>query len=231
MPRPDRAVALAVVLTAATALGSVAPAPHRLVPATGTLVVWDKGGRQAEDVAQAVVWLESTAPDSFVPDTVAVLTEQKEFRPRVTVVTEGSTVAFPNNDGFNHNVFSLSPESQFDLGLYGRGRSKNADFPRAGLVRVYCNVHATMSAYVLVLRTARHTRPSADGTFRFDAVPPGRYTLKAWHERAEAPAERSVVIPAGGAADLRIELDARQFKPVQHLNKFGKPYRATGRRY
>jgi plastocyanin len=221
---------LAVALIGATAAGPHA-AGHRLPPVTGTLVVWDRGDRQAEDVAQAVVWLEGTPPDSAAPDTATVLTEQKEFRPRVTVVTVGSTVAFPNNDGFNHNVFSLSPESAFDLGLYGRGRSRSADFPRAGLVRVYCNVHATMSAFVLVLPTGRYARPAADGSFRIDGVPPGRYALKAWHERADAVAEQAVVIPAGGGADLRIELDARQFKPVEHLNKFGKPYRTAGRRY
>jgi plastocyanin len=230
MPRPERALALAAALTGATVTGHHAPG-HRPPPVTGTLVVWDKGDRQAADVAQAVVWLEGAFADSAPPDTATVLTEGKEFRPRVTVVTVGSTVAFPNNDGFNHNVFSVSPEGAFDLGLYGRGRSRSADFPRAGLVRVYCNVHATMSAFVLVLPTGRSARPAADGSFRIDGVPPGRYTLKAWHERADAMAERVVVVPPGGAADLRIELDARQFKTVEHLNKFGKPYRTAGRRY
>lgn len=206
------------------------PAP-RAARVSGSLVVWDKGDRQAEDVGEAVVWLEAAGRDSTSPDTAAVLTEQKEFRPRISVVTVGSTVRFPNNDGFNHNVFSLSPEGPFDLGLYGRNRVKSAAFPRAGLVRVYCNVHASMSAFVLVLPTPRHARPSVDGRFRFEDVPPGRYTLKAWHERADAVAERVVVVSPRGTDDLRIELDARRFTPVEHLNKFGKPYRTTGRRY
>jgi plastocyanin len=204
---------------------------RRTASVSGSLTVWDTGDRQAEDVGQAVVWLEGGAPDSLAPDTSTVLTEQKEFRPRVTVLPVGSVVAFPNNDPFNHNVFSLSPERQFDLGLYGRGKSKSIDFPSAGLVRVYCNVHATMSAFVVVVPTAFHARPAADGSFRLDGVPAGRYTLKAWHERSETVAERPLVIGARGMDDVRIELDARQFKPEQHLNKFGKPYRTAGRRY
>ncbi|HET7039876.1 MAG TPA: hypothetical protein VFH97_08300 [Gemmatimonadales bacterium] len=66
---------------------------------------------------------------------------------------------------------------------------------------------------------------------RLDWVPAGRYTLKAWHERAAAVAERTLVVGGRGAGDVRLELDARQFRPVQHLNKFGQPYRTAGRRY
>jgi plastocyanin len=215
-----------------SAAAALAPAPAAAQGAVaGTVVVRDKNDRQAEDVGQAVVWLEASGLPAPPADTVVVQTEGKEFRPRITVVTVGSTVSFPNHDPFNHNVFSLSSESPFDLGLYGRGRSKSAQFPSAGLVRVYCNVHATMSAVVLVVPTTLHARPAADGTFRLDAVPAGRYTLKAWHERGGAVAEQALVVPARGSADLRIELDARQFKPVPHLNKFGQPYRTAGRRY
>jgi plastocyanin len=199
---------------------------------TGTLAVRDKGDRQAGDVGRAVIWLESAAVPAPPPDTVVVLTEQKEFRPHITVVTIGSTVSFPNRDPFNHNVFSLSPEKTFDLGLYGRNAPpKTADFPTAGLIRIYCNVHATMSAFVVAVPNAHHAQPAADGTFRLDGVPAGRYRLKAWHERAAAVAEQDVVVGAGGPVNLRVELDARQFTPVPHLNKFGQPYRTTGRRY
>jgi plastocyanin len=207
------------------------PAVAQQVAVSGTLLVRDKGDRQAEDVGQAVVWLEAAGLTAPAPDSAVVMTEGKEFRPRITVVAVGSTVSFPNNDPFNHNVFSLSPESSFDLGLYGRGRSRSADFPRAGLVRVYCNVHATMSAFVVAVPTPYHARPAADGTFRLEGVPAGRYTLKAWHERAAAVAERELIVSPRGVDPLRVELDARRFTPVAHLNKFGQPYRTAGRRY
>lgn len=228
MPRPVHPLARAVALLAVLA---PVPALAQGPAVSGTLLVWDAGDRQAQDVAQAVVWLEPATRDSVVPDTAVVLTEGKEFRPRISVVTVGSVIAFPNNDPFNHNVFSLSPEAPFDLGLYGRNRSKSASFARPGLIRVYCNVHASMSAFVVVVPSSWHTRPGADGRFTLERVRPGRYMLKAWHERAETVAERPLLVSATGVTDLKVELDARQFKPVEHLNKFGKPYRTTGRRY
>jgi plastocyanin len=223
------------VLAAAAVVCLTALPPSRAAAqgsVTGMLLVRDRGDRQAEDVGQAVVWLDGPGVAAPRPDTAVVLTEGKQFRPRITVVSVGSVVSFPNNDPFNHNVFSLSAESSFDLGLYGRrDTARTARFPRAGLVRIYCNVHATMSAFVVVVPTPLHTRPAADGSFRLDRVPAGRYTVKAWHERAAAVVERVLVVGARGAGDVRLELDARQFRPEQHLNKFGQPYRTAGRRY
>jgi hypothetical protein len=220
------------ILTAAALLAPCgAPASAQDPAVSGTLVVRDRNDRQAADVGQAVIWLEAPGLPAPPPDTLVVLTEGKEFRPRITVLTAGSTVSFPNNDPFNHNVFSLSPEAPFDLGLYGRNRSKTADFPRPGLIRVYCNVHATMSAFIVSIPSAVHARPAADGAFRVEGVPAGRYRLKAWHERAAAVAELDIVVGPRGLADVRVDLDARQFAPVQHLNKFGQPYRTAGRRY
>ena len=88
-------------------------------------------------------------------------TADKAFSPHVLVVPVGSTVSFPNHDPFNHNVFSLSEENPFDLGLYGRGETRSVRFTRPGIVRVYCNVHAQMSALVVV-RDSPVVRPAAE---------------------------------------------------------------------
>ncbi len=148
----------------------------------------------------------------------------------MVVTPVGSTVVFPNHDPFNHNVFSLSEENPFDLGLYGRGETREVRFARPGIVRVYCNVHAQMSAIVVVRDNPWFVQPSGDGAFALPSVPPGRYRLHVWHERAPE-VTRDVEVPADGVAGLTVELDARgyQFKP--HLNKFGQPYPQQGRRY
>jgi plastocyanin len=225
-----RRIRLAGVLTAAV---PIAPILHRsgdIGDVSGRLTILDRGNKQAADVGQAVVWLEAPAPVAIKPVEVEISTASKEFTPHVLVIPVGTMVAFPNHDPFNHNVFSLSKENPFDLGLYGRGARPSTKFSRPGIVSVYCNVHAQMSALVIVRDNPYFAQPGSDGWFTIARVPPGKYVLHAWHERAREVTQELTVGP-NGTRDLTFELDARgyQFKP--HLNKFGQPYALQGRRY
>ena len=113
-----------------------------------------------------------------------IVKQQNEtFTPRVLVVTQGSTVDFPNADPFFHNVFSLSSAAEFNLGRYPQGKSKSRTFSRAGLVKVYCQMHSHMSASILVLDHPYFAIPDLDGSFTLAQVPPGRHTIVGWHER------------------------------------------------
>jgi plastocyanin len=197
---------------------------------TGRVTMLDKSDQGGDDVGQAVLWLSRPAAQPRPAVSTEIGTSQKEFSPHVLVVPVGSTVSFPNHDPFNHNVFSLSEENPFDLGLYGRGEVRSVRFDRPGLVRVYCNVHAQMSALVLVQDSPWYTQPSSDGSFSLGAVPPGTYTLHAWHERA-SEVSRPLEVPAEGLEALAVELDARGFQFQPHLNKHGQPYPQQGRRY
>jgi plastocyanin len=194
----------------------------------GRLTVIDKGNRQADDVGQAVVWLDGSAP--VQPISAEITTSKKAFSPHVLVVPVGSTVSFPNHDPFNHNVFSLSEEQPFDLGLYGRGQTRSVRLQRAGVIRVYCNVHAQMSALIVVRDGPYFAQPEGDGSFVLVQVPPGSYLLHAWHERADEVTQ-PLEVPAGGLADIALQLDARGYRFKPHLNKYGQPYPQEGRRY
>jgi len=216
---------------AAILLGGRPAAAQRGPVVSGKIVVLDKGNKPSTDVGQAVIWLESPRAVPVTPMTAQVVTSDKEFKPRVVVVTVGSTVEFPNSDPFDHNVFSLSQEGLFDLGLYGRGMAKSARFTRPGIIRVYCNVHAQMSAFVVVRDSPFYAQPGGDGSFSIGAVPPGTYTLRAWHERAAELPPQAIQVGAQGVRGLELQLDARGYKFVQHLNKFGQPYPTRGRRY
>ena len=160
----------------------------------------------------------SAAPVRRAPVTVEIAITDKVYAPHVVVVPVGSTVRFPNHDPFNHNVFSVSEPNAFDLGLYGRGETKSRTFTQPGLVRVYCNVHPRMVAYVHVMANRYYTQPGADGSFAIDNVPAGRYRVHVWHERI--PAE--VVKDAG--PDMQIELNARRYRWEPHRNKYGRNY-------
>ena len=202
------------------------------VTVAGKVSVVDKDNKQASDIGTTVIWLEGAAAPAAQPKARDVITEEKEFRPHVAVVTAGSTVAFPNNDPFNHNVFSLSPEGAFDLGLYARGQqAMSFKFVKPGLVRVYCNIHPQMSAFVVVRDNPYFTQPGADGSFTITGVRPGTYTLNAWHERGAAVVSKQVVVTAAGMADASLEVDARGYKFQPHLNKLGQPYPRGGVRY
>jgi plastocyanin len=190
----------------------------------------DKDDRQAEDVGQAVIWLATQQRPSLPAKQAQISTADKEFSPHVLVVPLGSTVTFDNHDPFNHNVFSLSEENPFDLGMYGRGETRSVTFQRAGIARVYCNVHPQMSALVVVRDNPYYAQPASDGSFSIPSVPPGRYTLHAWHERS-SEMSRDLTVPVGGIDSLQLELDARGYKFKPHLNKFGRPYPQEGRRY
>jgi len=216
------------VPAATAAVLLLAGAAWRVADVHGRLTVIDKGNHQADDVGQAVVWLAGPAP--VQPISAEITTSKKAFSPHVLVVPVGSTVSFPNHDPFNHNVFSLSEEQPFDLGLYGRGQTRSVRFQRAGVIRVYCNVHAQMSALIVVRDGPYFAQPEADGSFVLPQVPPGRYLLHAWHERADEVTQ-PLEIPAGGLADVTLQLDARGYRFKPHLNKYGQPYPQEGRRY
>jgi plastocyanin len=193
------------------------------VRVTGRITMMEKGGKPSPDLAAAVVYLDGGARTGMRPGTFDIATSDKEFVPRVVAVPLGSTVRFPNHDPFNHNVFSASESNPFDLGLYGRGDAKGHTFTNAGLVRVFCNIHPRMVAFVVVLPTRYFAQPTADGTFTIEDVPPGNYTLHVWHERSPQVTQ-PVAVSRQGVPDLAVELDARGFRPAAHKNKYGKDY-------
>ena len=190
----------------------------------GHISILEKDNKPSPDLSDAVLYLETpaTVATAAHPITVEIAITDKTYAPHVVVVPVGSTVRFPNHDPFNHNVFSVSEPNSFDLGLYGRGEAKSYTFMHPGLVRVYCNVHPRMVAYVLVMENRYFAQPGNDGSFAIDNVPSGRYRLHVWHERI--PSEVIKDVSSAGDEDLQISLNARGYKWQPHHNKYGKNY-------
>jgi len=159
--------------------------------------------REAVDRRRSVLYLETAPLAAFEtpPPARATLDQRGEtFVPPVLAVTVGSTVDFPNNDRVYHNVFSLSRPRRFDLGRYPRGQSRSVLFDRPGVVRVFCEIHSHMSAYILVFAHRYFAVTDADGSYRIDGVPPGAYTLALWNDGA-VRARRELRVEAGAAAE------------------------------
>jgi plastocyanin len=149
---------------------------------------------------KAVVYLQSEESDRAryaLPEKRPVLDQKDlQFRPRVLPVLVGTTVEFPNRDNLFHNVFSYSEPKEFDLGRYPRNDSRSVTFDKAGVVRVYCDIHSHMNANILVLSNPHFTTPDNDGLYLIPHVPEGKYTLVFWYDRSVVE-RRSVELKAG----------------------------------
>jgi plastocyanin len=163
------------------------------------------------DRRRSVVYLEMAPRAAFDQrdEPRARLDQRNEtFVPHVLAIVAGTTVDFPNNDKTFHNVFSLSSTKTFDLGRYAVGRSKAVRFDRPGIVRVFCDIHSHMSAFILVFSHRYFAVTDEDGRFRLENVPPGSYTVVAWHESA-ASESRRVVVGEGGDVEANFVLGRR----------------------
>lgn len=235
MRRGLRGVVLAA--GALLAVQAAAGAPAGAAELRGQLDLVDAQGRpvQGVDTARSVVYYQpatgATPAPKPGPSPLEVVTRGKQFEPRVLPVRVGSRVRFPNADPILHNVFSVSPGNAFDLGLARQGAGKDVTFTRPGLVRVFCNVHHSMVAYVLVLDTPYFTSPDAGGSFALTGLPAGEGTLTAWHEQAD-PQSLTIRVPPATPAPLVIRLAATKPRVPPHLNKAGRSYRhPRGDRY
>lgn len=126
------------------------------------------------------------------------------FEPRVLGIPVGTTVTFPNFDPIFHNVFSYSKTKRFDLGKYGKGKSATVTFDKPGLVKVFCDIHSNMTAFIYVTETAWVVQPDATGRFVFDGVPEGTYTLEIWHPERGTRTQTVTVTAAGKPVDVAL---------------------------
>ena len=167
------------------------------------------GPRDQVDRRRSVVFLETAPQGAFEAASPprAVLDQRREtFVPYVLAVRVGTTVDFPNRDRTYHNVFSLSKTKRFDLGRYPRGESRSVRFDQPGVVRVFCEIHSHMSAFILVFAHRFFAITDADARYRIEGIPPGSYSLAVWHQ-GEVRQRRTVDVPeTGGTVQLDIEL-------------------------
>lgn len=153
--------------------------------------------RGVRDCNGAVVFIENLPGRSFPPTSDAVMDQLNlTFTPHVLPVVVGTRVAFPNSDEVRHNVFSPSPVKRFNLGTYPKGAVKHLVFEKPGIVELLCNVHAEMSAYIVVTETPYSALVAKDGSYVLKGVPKGTYIVRAWRE--ELKDQRQEVTVSGG---------------------------------
>jgi plastocyanin len=220
-----------IAVKAVAAVGMLAISPSitsAQSTVSGTLSLEERAGADRGDLRNAVVYLEPrerAIPVSYVPAmrSRVIAMHGREFRPHVTIVQAGGSVAFPNEDPFSHNVFSNVDLGPFDLGLYRRGATRAATFARPGVYPIYCNIHSMMVSFVVAVPSPWATQPDETGHFTLRGVPAGRYVIHGWHEHGAREVTRDVVVADSGA-EVQLAIDARTYVEAPHLNKFGRPY-------
>lgn len=198
-------------------------------PVTGRVEIVAASSKKKPSQEGVVVWLEPK-DDAPAPMPVNVVMKQlnKQFQPHVLAVPVGSSVEFPNLDPIFHNAFSNVDGQPFDVGLYPPGTTRRVVFRRAGVVRVFCNIHQAMSAVIVVVKSPYVTVSSASGAFSFGEVPAGDYTLHVFYERSTAETlkewTREINVGSTPVKLPVIGLSESGYLQLPHKNKYGKDY-------
>jgi plastocyanin len=201
------------------------------VTVTGRVTTYGEEGKTHN--AAAVVWLmpvlqPGSEAISAKPMHAVLRQKNKSFEPHLLVVTKGSSVDFPNQDPWFHNVFSLFNGKKFDLGLYEAGTSRTVHFDRDGVSYIFCNIHPEMSAVVVVLSSPYYAVVSKSGDFSIADTPPGRYAMHIWSENALPETldglTRQVEISGTTQSVGTLQVRESQTAKAQHKNKYGRDY-------
>ncbi|HEX7842058.1 MAG TPA: hypothetical protein VF469_31520 [Kofleriaceae bacterium] len=197
--------------------GSEADDPDRR-PAAGSLHGAIKiDGKPVTGFGVVMLWPEK-GTKKRVPKQRIVEQRNKTFAPHVLAVPVGSTVSFPNFDPIFHNVFSLSKAKAFDLGMYKNGETREVKLDKPGIVRLGCNLHANMSAYLVIVDAPHYVIAENDGSYSFKSLAPGKYRVQAWSEASSEPMTTSLTVKAGAnEGDLDLKGGAAAISP----DKFG----------
>ena len=182
---------------------SVAPAVYNLRGAAAASAAPQP--ELVNEFDRTVVMLTGKKPAPAEPQTITIEHRGGRFEPDLAVIPVGSTVWFPNADPIFHNVFSLSRSQQFDLGFYPQSKSKSVTFAHAGIVQVYCHIHANMYAAIVVTDSPWYGKPAADGDISWSNVPAGHYRVSAWHKVAGLY-QAEVDVPANGKVQVTIHV-------------------------
>lgn len=191
----------------------------------------DPNVRKHMDYSGVVVWLETTSSPVLLPakaPRAEMIQQRKTFTPHVLAITVGTVVNFPNFDPIFHNAFSNYDGQIFDIGLYPPGTARSIPFRREGVVRVFCNIHPTMSAVIVVLKSPYFSVSVKSGNYQILDVPPGAYRIHVFHERATeqtlAALTRTIGITDEPVQLPLISVSESGYLQLPHTNKYGRDY-------
>jgi len=136
-------------------------------------------------LGNVVVYISSGADDAPAQEMNEVHFDQQDCRysTHVLAVRVGQNIRFSNNDPFSHNIHPLAKVNrEWNRIQPAQTPAFSYAYDKEEFIPVKCNIHAWMQGYLAVLKTSHFAVTSEDGTFTLPELPPGKYTLTAWHE-------------------------------------------------
>lgn len=136
------------------------------------------------------------------------------FKPHIVVVAVDKPLIVTNSDKTLHNVRTVSMfnESVNTAQIYMPGKSQPRDtfyFSEPEIIKTVCDVHGWMKSYIHVVDHAYYDVTGENGSFRITDVPPGKYTLKVWHETL-GEKKKTIQVKSGETAELKFRYQATQ---------------------
>ena len=162
---------------------------------------------KGKELGNAFVWLEGAKGGDLPRGPFRIDQKGCAFEPYAQVVSKGTPVTVLNSDPVLHNVHAttVKGDALFNKAIPVKGQSFKEAFTTAGVVRVKCDVHAWMNAWVFVADSPFAAVTDKEGRFAFPGVAPGTYRLHAWHELLGEKVQ-SVVVPENGVAKADVTL-------------------------
>ncbi|MEL6135620.1 MAG: carboxypeptidase regulatory-like domain-containing protein, partial [Bacteroidota bacterium] len=125
--------------------------------------------------------------------------------PIVTPITRGSTVYILNEDNQYHNVYSHTPKASFNIGRRPPGAMYPQRINKAGVVKLFCDIHDHMQAFVVSLDTPYFTKARSDGSYSMSGLPDGRYRVEVFHPKLPG-SRREIQVRGGQSLSLNFSL-------------------------
>jgi plastocyanin len=162
-----------------------------------------------EGIANAVVWLEGAKGGALPTGPFHLDQKNCRFAPYVQVVSKGAPVVIGNSDPVLHNVHATTAGAAqiFNRAIPVKGQTFTETFFEPGVVRLKCDVHTWMTAWLFVADTPYAAVTDAEGRFSFPGVPSGAYRLRTWHELFGEKSQPATVAAAGATkVDVTLSL-------------------------